>query len=41
MDVDDEEMSQRQPEDPAALERELDEKYKANLSRAITLLRVI
>jgi hypothetical protein len=38
MDVDDEEESQRPPVDPAALNRELDEKYNANLSRVIAYL---
>jgi hypothetical protein len=38
MDDDDDGDSQRPPVDPAALERELDEKYKANLSCAITYL---
>jgi hypothetical protein len=38
MDIDDEDDSQRPPFDPAALERELNEKYKANLFHAITYL---
>ena len=38
MDIDDEDDSQRPPFDLAALERELDEKYKANLFHAITYL---
>lgn len=43
MDIDDEDDgdSQRPPFDPAALERELNEKYKANLFHAIPILRVI
>ena len=38
MDIDEDDNSQRPLEDPAALERELDDKYESNPSRAITYL---